>query len=189
MNDAKWFIRTALLAKNNGAEIDVVGMAAQAILETGWGSSELAVECNNYFGIKASRWSGETVDLASNEWSLAYGFTKRLSKWRVYQEPFESFMDYAEFLQKPRYQKAIEVVRNNGTTREYIQAIKDAGYATDPDYVSKIMGIIGRNNLESIYRSLQKPVSLIFTQPFSLEVSADGNVYVTTQKVISDSRQ
>ena len=31
---------------------------------------------------------------------------------------------------------------------EQCQALKDAGYATDPDYVSKLVGIINNYNLK-----------------------------------------
>ncbi|MED7623990.1 UNVERIFIED_CONTAM: N-acetylmuramidase, partial [Lactiplantibacillus plantarum] len=35
-------------------------MIAQAIVESGWGQSALAVNVNNLFGMKASGWSGPT---------------------------------------------------------------------------------------------------------------------------------
>lgn len=41
---------------------------AQAILESGWGNSELAVTHNNLFGIKADlRWNGAVATIVTNE--------------------------------------------------------------------------------------------------------------------------
>ena len=42
---------------------------AQAILESGWGASELATHANALFGIKADkRWSGKTYSIQTKEW-------------------------------------------------------------------------------------------------------------------------
>ena len=42
---------------------------AQAILESGWGESELSTKANNYFGIKAdSSWTGEVYNGATHEY-------------------------------------------------------------------------------------------------------------------------
>ena len=41
---------------------------AQACLESAYGTSELAVQANNLFGIKASNWSGRVYNKATKEW-------------------------------------------------------------------------------------------------------------------------
>ena len=40
--------------------------------------------------------------------------------------------------------------KTSGATnvKEYLQGVKDGGYATDPNYVSKVMRVIDSNNLE-----------------------------------------
>ena len=95
---------------------------AQGILESASGTSRLARERNNFFGIGA-------VD--SNPNAAKY-----------FSSPAEGWRGYFEFIKNnPRY-------RNHGAFDHpgdpigYIQAIKAAGYATDPNYVQKLAGLI-----------------------------------------------
>lgn len=117
---------------------------AQAILESGWGSSGLARNYNNYFGMKAgSSWTGETVDLPTRECN-SNGCYATTATWRVYSSPLESLKDHSRLLANNR--------RYNGVVgeKDYVTAItiiKNGGYATDPDYVNKIVAIIENNNL------------------------------------------
>lgn len=44
-------------------------MLAQAILESAWGTSHLATNGNNLFGIKADEtWTGDTIEIVTNEY-------------------------------------------------------------------------------------------------------------------------
>ena len=72
--------------------INPVVILAQAAIESGWGQSTLAVEHHNYFGITAYGrpnvwWKGEGIELGTH--SL---------RFRVYDSPTDSFMDYARLL-------------------------------------------------------------------------------------------
>lgn len=122
---------------------------AQAILESGWGQSELATEHNNLFGIKAdSRWDGEVATIITKE---NYDDTIQ-ANFRKYDNLQESIEDHGEFLFKStRY-------RENGffEGKEYIsqaQALEDAGYSTsknkngEKDYADKLINLIQRYNL------------------------------------------
>lgn len=112
--------------------------AAQAILESGWGSSELAVSANNLFGVKkGTGWKGETYTKKTTEYSK--GKPVQVSAiFRKYPSWGESIKDRVSFFKADRYKKAL------GETdyTKSIQAIKDAGYATDPEYVNKIVKLI-----------------------------------------------
>lgn len=93
-------------------------LLGQMAIETGRGTSNFAKNRNNYFGYQAY---DSNPDMAKR-----------------YTSPEESIRDYARLISTtPRYAQAY-AVRNNPV--QMIQEIKKAGYATDPNYVSKVMG-------------------------------------------------
>lgn len=72
--------------------INPVVILAQAAIESGWGQSDLSTLHCNYFGITAYGkknvwWKGEGIKLGSH--SL---------RFRVYDTPGDSFMDYARLI-------------------------------------------------------------------------------------------
>ena len=117
---------------------------AQAILETGWGTSKLAKEANNLFGVKAdNRWQGPVYNTQTGEWSAHVGSYTINAPFRAYDTKAESVLDQAEFLQAPRYAAII----GDKDYKSVAKKIKDAGYATDPDYTSKLISVIETNSL------------------------------------------
>ncbi|MCO6017488.1 hypothetical protein CKN86_11765 [Carnobacterium divergens] len=117
--------------------------AAQAALESGWGSSSLASKYNNLFGIK-----GAGVSLPTTEYYDGKTPIGIVDSFRVYPNWNTSILDYGGFLtnygNKPnRYDGALGLKDPNAQ----ITAIWRAGYATDPNYVGKIMSTINANSL------------------------------------------
>jgi flagellum-specific peptidoglycan hydrolase FlgJ len=141
------------ITSNTGISPQV--LFAQAILESsgkdskgnwGVGNSQLAAKYNNYFGIKASRqWKGPVVNMKTQEfYGNATTPTTINDFFRVYKNFEESAEDYIRFLKtNPRYTNA--GVFTAKTPQEQIKAIKAAGYATAPNYVELVMGIINKN--------------------------------------------
>ena len=84
---------------------------AQAILESGWGGSELATRANNYFGIKcaavASPHQIGCIDKATWEHLNGNDVTVTAS-FRRYASMRDSFLDHGLFLTKPRYAAAFK---------------------------------------------------------------------------------
>ena len=111
---------------------------AQGILESGNGKSQLAVKSNNHFGIKChSKWNGGRVyhdDDAKDEC------------FRAYQNAAESFQDHSEFLKKPRYESLFELEPTD--YKSWAKGLKKCGYATNPKYATKLIGLIDRYDLE-----------------------------------------
>lgn len=105
---------------------------AQGILESGAGSSNLATECNNHFGIKCgSSWYGKTM--TKDDDSAAECF-------RCYTSAQASFDDHSEFLKRQRYAFLFDyAVTDYGS---WAQGLRQAGYATDPAYPQKLIAII-----------------------------------------------
>jgi len=113
---------------------------AQAILESGWGTSALAVNANALFGIKAdSRWSGRVYSTATKECYDGVNFTTVDALFRAYDSWEHSIADHSAFLTgSSRYAAVI-------SERDYKKActaIHAAGYATDPGYAGKLINLI-----------------------------------------------
>lgn len=124
---------------------------AQAMIESDYGRSSLALEANNYFGIKChDNWTGPTV---------RHNDDKRNECFRKYGMPEESFSDHSDFLKSvPRYRFLFDL----GTTdyKAWARGLKKAGYATNPDYASMLIKNIEENNLwyfDREYKSKSQP--------------------------------
>jgi flagellar protein FlgJ len=119
-------------------------MLGQAALESGWGKRELkgadGTPSNNLFGIKASgNWDGKVIEATTTEY--VHGVKqKRIEKFRAYDSYTDSFKDFANMMSNnPRYNK---VMANLDSVNSYAQAMQNAGYATDPNYASKLANVI-----------------------------------------------
>lgn len=115
---------------------------AQAALESAWGTSGLATKYNNLFGIKGS-YGGNAANMAT--WEVYGGVRYDIkANFRAYPNWETSIKDYGVFLNvNSRYKKALGLKNY----KAQIKAIHVAGYATDPNYQSKIISIIEANNL------------------------------------------
>jgi flagellum-specific peptidoglycan hydrolase FlgJ len=119
---------------------------AQAILETYWGSSRLAREANNYFGIKAQTRGGSAGSVSFAVWEVIGGRNIMQNQaFRAYNDISESFVDHGVFfVENARYAAAMAV---RDDPRQFARAINQAGYATDPSYASKLIGLMDRYDL------------------------------------------
>lgn len=119
---------------------------AQAILESYWGSSRLASEANNYFGIKAQTRQGTAGVVWFDAWEVIGGRNvMRREPFRAYTSPADSFVDHGRFfLENPRYSAAMAA---RGDARQFAREINRAGYATDPAYAAKLIQLMDRYDL------------------------------------------
>jgi flagellar protein FlgJ len=114
-------------------------MLGQAGHETGWGRHEIkgagGVQSFNLFGIKAGgQWRGKVAETTTTEYVNGVP-EKRVERFRAYDSYEESFRDYARLIsESPRYAK----VRQTQSADAFASALQQAGYATDPDYASKL---------------------------------------------------
>jgi len=111
---------------------------AQGIFESGSGTSRLATEANNHFGIKCkAEWTGETIKHDDDEAQECF---------RKYGKVEDSYNDHSLFLTtRPRYAKlfTLDIMDYKGWARE----LKAAGYATNPQYPDRLISLIERFNL------------------------------------------
>jgi peptidoglycan hydrolase FlgJ len=119
-------------------------MLGQAALESGWGKREIKAAdgspSHNIFGMKAtSAWKGKTVTAVTTEYIDGVAHRK-LEKFKAYDSYSDAFKDYAKLLIKnPRYEK---VIANATDASSFAMSLQKAGYATDPQYASKLTRII-----------------------------------------------
>ncbi|MFT4518779.1 MAG: flagellar protein FlgJ [Halioglobus sp.] len=137
--------------------VDPAVLVAQSALETGWGKRVIqsldGASSFNLFGVKSgSGWSGKST--AVNTLEFRGGIAEMESaSFRVYDTLESSFNDYVDFLKSnPRYQQALGMVADS---REFVNGLQEAGYATDPGYAEKIMDIIGTTSYESVVSKLK----------------------------------
>ena len=140
------FVNTMLpMAKEAAARIGVDPryLVAQAALETGWGKSVMRAQdgssSHNLFGIKAgSSWQGNSARAITSEFRNGE-MVKETAQFRSYDSYKDSFHDLVTLLQSNnRYQ---EVVKSADNPEQFVRELQKAGYATDPDYASKISQI------------------------------------------------
>ena len=103
---------------------------AQGIIESGSGLSTLAVNGNNHFGIKChNSWNGRTMRADDD---------RKNECFRAYDTAEESFRDHSDFL---RYRDRYKFLFDFPTTdyKSWAYGLKQAGYATDPSYATKLI--------------------------------------------------
>ena len=120
---------------------------AQGILESGCGTSELAVNANNHFGIKCNDWAGATYTMDDD---------KRNECFRKYATAEESWIDHSEFLtSRSRYAKLFQLKTTD--YKGWARGLKAAGYATNPLYAHQLIKIIEEEGLDAYDRIIKDP--------------------------------
>jgi len=115
-------------------------MLGQAGHETGWGRHEIkqrdGAPSFNLFGIKAgANWTGRVAEVTTTEY-VGGAPVKSVARFRAYSSYDESFQDYARLITKtPRYAQAKQAT---SSPLAFASGLQRAGYATDPDYASKL---------------------------------------------------
>lgn len=111
----------------------------QGILESGAGTGPLSVQANNHFGIKCHKeWSGPSVK---------YDDDSEQECFRKYNNPNESYKDHSQFLvTRERYSNLFKLEKND--YKSWAKGLKNAGYATDSAYPTKLIALIERYQLQ-----------------------------------------
>lgn len=137
-----------------------VGLS-QFCLESGYGTTDLAQNANNMHGMKCSlsgnTWANSVWDGKSKYGKYSpevyNGVTQMVySEFRKYPAIYKSVQDRAAYFigawldaakTKHRYPN-VNMIKDAETQ---VKLLKSGGYATDPNYVSKLLNIINRFNL------------------------------------------
>lgn len=180
--EQKNFIEKIAAAVNkykDGYNIKVASpIIAQAIIESGWGESQLAAKYNNYFGLKCgSAWTGKSVNMATSEEYTPGVHTNIRDNFRVFDSLEDGVKGYFEFINYSRYANLKGVT----DPETYVKNIKADGYATSSTYVSTLMNAIKSYNLTQY----DNGGSGSATQPEKPAASAGKSVNELAQEVLA----
>lgn len=122
---------------------------AQAVLESGWGGSDLSRSARNYFGMTCgSAGSGPVATgcrLGPDRVCDRTGCRSTTLSFRVYTSMADSFTDHGRFLStEPRYGTAFAA---RGNPKTMVRRMAKAGYATDPRYADRVIRIMTKYRL------------------------------------------
>jgi flagellum-specific peptidoglycan hydrolase FlgJ len=136
----RWYNYTTPLAKVVGKHYGIPWQAivVQTAVETGWGKSKLFQEHNNWGGIKA-RPGQSSINLPTLEF-LNGQYVQIVDGFRTWPTPYAGLIGYAQFFhENPRYSTALQFPHD---PYQFIIEIKNAGYATDPNYIQKLHSLL-----------------------------------------------
>jgi len=162
--------KNSAIKKSNEYKIPASITLAQGILESGAGTSELAINANNHFGIKCGgSWYGETYTKDDDEKDDCF---------RKYATIENCYDDHSLFLvENKRYASLF-----NNSSDDYIswaKGLQDAGYATNPEYSKILVRIIEEYQLYNYDKPSPK------TAPLTASTTvAEVDNAVTIQEII-----
>nr|NLI51580.1 hypothetical protein [Propionibacterium sp.] len=140
-------VAPAALASQQRTGVPASVTIAQAILESGWGQSQLTRRANNYFGIKCTAKASPTqrgcVALSTAEYVRGRRVTV-VARFRAYANAQGSFEDHARLLAS-RYRSAMAVTHHPET---FARRLQSAGYATDPRYATRLIALMRQYRLD-----------------------------------------
>jgi flagellar protein FlgJ len=148
----------AIRARLDGSPLFVSVRLAQNLLETGG----TIPSWNNLGGYKVGSgkpngyWRGKVVNKGT--WEVYDG--KRVdivAAFRAYDSIYDFYKDQDLLFQLSRYER----VRTAKTPREQAEALQACGYATDPDYASKLVSIIRTYGLKQYDEEAKETVQLV----------------------------
>lgn len=151
---------------------------AQGILESGSGQSNLVKRSNNHFGIKChSGWMGPFVRHDDDEDQECF---------RKYNHPMYSFRDHSLFLFKRNRYKFLFSYRKDNY-KGWAKGLKEAGYATDRKYPSKLISLIEKYRLYQYDRMVLREGYVVKDKPqkpiyFSHTVQKGETLYGISRK-------
>jgi len=141
--------KQAAIIKMNVYKIPASITLAQGVLESGAGTSDLAIQANNHFGIKCGdNWKGEIFRKDDDEKDECF---------RKYTSVEDCFDDHSIFLtSKARYSDLFKIPITD--YKEWAQGLQNAGYATSKEYATRLIKIIEDYELNE-YDKMYKPIA------------------------------
>ncbi len=132
---------------------------AQAILESAYGTSELAVNACNYFGLKYREGRCKTCigiyDKVGSEQNKDGSYTSSAMKWCKFEDMENGVIGYFDFTNISNYSNLKGVT----DPRKYLENIKADGYATSLNYVDNLMSVIENWSLTDYDEKEEKDMS------------------------------
>ena len=129
---------------------------AQAVLESAYGTSELAVNANNFFGLKYREGRCPTAigvyNKVGSEQNADGSYTSSSMKWCKFPSMEAGVQGYFDFINVSNYQN----LKGVSDPEIYLQNIKADGYATSINYVTNLMRVILQYDLTQYDKEVSK---------------------------------
>lgn len=120
---------------------------AQAVLESGYGTSELAVNAHNYFGLKCREGRCKTCigiyHKVGSEQNADGSYTSSAMQWCKFEDMENGVVGYFDFINISNYKN----LKGITDPRQYLENIKTDGYVTSLKYVDNLMRVIEKWDL------------------------------------------
>lgn len=130
--------------------------AAQLILESGNPMSALAMEGNNFFGIKWSpshetKYPGAYGKDYSTQEDYGYGSVTIKAQFTHFPSVADGITEHSVIWWNGSYKEELDILENLNSTRdEFLREMANGPYATDKSYYSKLKSVIEKNNLDEL---------------------------------------
>lgn len=141
------------IASEQASQIPAAITIAQAILESGWGRSQLFLQANNPFGIKVSHaitdryqmYTAPTKEFTDSEWKTI------TATFQKFQNLTQAFQRHAQLLLTQRYglsDDVLDILPIGLRCERVAKALQLHTYATDPEYAEKLMTLVRQYRLD-----------------------------------------
>ena len=118
---------------------------AQAVIEGAAGTSKLARDYHNHFGLKCgSKWKGASVNMKTKEEYTVGTLTTIKDNFRAYANDEEGVKGYYDFINTSRYAN----LKTATTPKQYAEFLKADGYATSSSYVNTLVNTVNKYSLD-----------------------------------------
>lgn len=163
--DFIWMICDSVVKTCNENNLLPSPTIAQAIIESGWGRSELALNACALFGIKAdSRWNGKIYEKKTKEFQNGR-YVDVVAKFRAYDSWEDSIVDHTNFLILNKRYSNLVGVRDY---KEYCKLIKEDGYATSTNYTDTLIKCIEQYNLTKYDENVGEKNEVVNVMKFNI---------------------
>lgn len=145
MNQLEFISTIAVYIKKYAPKYGIKVIApiiAQAVLESGYGTSELATNAHNYFGLKYKEGRCKTCigiyQKVGSEQNADGSYTRSAMHWCKFKDMENGVIGYFDFINISNYRN----LKGITNSRQYLENIKADGYATSLKYVDNLMRVI-----------------------------------------------
>lgn len=116
-----------------------IATVSQWILESGRGTSDLAAQINNFGGLKWINPADTRTDPYATRVHMVTPTEPQGEHWRAFATHSDWLNGYWQFIETgTTYEDPMKYATD---PEGYIQMLKDGGYATDQDYVAKVVSV------------------------------------------------
>jgi LysM repeat protein len=155
---------------------------SQAVVESAAGTSELALNAKNHFGIKArNNWTGSVYYLKDDDRDAQGNVVP--SPFRSYLSVEDSYKDHSDFLKANKRYDICFAVTPPTDYKTWARKLLEAGYATTPNYPDILIYVIETYELYKFDSGVQ-PNQPMADANSEVRQGANGLIYINDVKAI-----